>query len=176
MGVAREIPEERRRSRYVKSGTLSFVTERIDIPIQAEKVPGYAHPGDAGADIRSTEQLTLAPGERALVGTGIRLALPEGYAAFVVPRSGLAVKHGVTVLNSPGTIDAGYRGEVKVPLINHDVDTSFEIAPGDRIAQLIIMPVSQVNFVQTAELSESIRGAGGFGSTGVAHALPSERE
>lgn len=157
------------------SGTLACVAEQIDIPIQAQAtLPGYAHRGDAGADLRSTEALRLEPGERALIGTGIRMELPDGYAAFVVPRSGLAVKHGVTVLNSPGTIDAGYRGEIKVPLINHDPRTAFEIAVGDRIAQLIIMPVSQVNFVLADQLGDSERGAGGFGSTGVAHALPSE--
>ena len=150
------------------------MTNRIEIPIQAQQIPGYAHPGDAGADIRSAEHLVLAPGERALVSTGIRLGLPDGCAAFVVPRSGLAVKHGITVLNSPGTIDAGYRGEVKVPLINHDSTRSFTIEPGDRIAQLIVMPVSQATFIPSSDLGESDRGTGGFGSTGVSHELPSE--
>lgn len=141
------------------------------IPIIAEpsQIPSYARPGDAGADLRSAEALVLEPGERALVSTGISFALPDGFAAFVVPRSGLAVNHGITVLNSPGTIDAGYRGEVKVPLINLDRHASFEIAVGDRIAQLIVMPVSHATFVPVSELSESVRGTAGFGSTGVGH-------
>ena len=133
----------------------------------AEQLPSYAQPGDAGADLRSAEALVLQPGERALVATGIRFALPDGYAAFVVPRSGLAVKHGISIVNSPGTIDAGYRGEIKVPLINLDPREAFEIAPGDRIAQLIVMPVSRARFAPVEALDESERGEGGFGSTGV---------
>lgn len=133
----------------------------------ATSIPAYAQPGDAGADLRSSESLVLEPGARALVGTGIRFALPDGYVAFVVPRSGLAVKHGITVLNSPGTIDAGYRGEIKVPLLNTDPHAPFAIEPGDRIAQLIVMPVSRAVFVPVDDLSESERGAGGFGSTGI---------
>ena len=133
----------------------------------AGQLPSYAQPGDAGADLRSAEALVLQPGERALVTTGIRFALPEGYAAFVVPRSGLAVKHGISIVNSPGTIDAGYRGEIKVPLINLDPREAFEIAPGDRIAQLIVMPVSRARFAPVEALDESERGEGGFGSTGV---------
>lgn len=141
----------------------------VELPTIADEthLPAYARPGDAGADLRSTEALDLGPGERALVGTGIRFALPEGYVAFVVPRSGLAVKHGITVLNAPGTIDAGYRGEIKVPMLNTDRSESFRIEPGDRIAQLIVMPVSRAEFVSVAELPDSERGAGGFGSTGV---------
>lgn len=139
------------------------------MPIVAtrEQTPAYARPGDAGADLRSSEALTLEPGARALVGTGISFALPDGYVAFVVPRSGLAVKHGITVLNSPGTIDAGYRGEIKVPLLNTDQSTPFAIEVGDRIAQLIVMPVSRAEFVPVDELPDSSRGVGGFGSTGV---------
>ncbi|MBK0421272.1 dUTP diphosphatase [Leucobacter sp. CSA2] len=146
------------------------MTDVVEIPIQAaaaDLVPGYAHPGDAGADLRSTETVELAPGERALVGTGIAIALPEGYAAFVVPRSGLAAKHGITVVNAPGTVDAGYRGEIKVTLLNTDRERSFRVEPGDRIAQVIVMPVSRAEFVPVAELPESARGTGGFGSTGV---------
>ncbi|XPP25920.1 MAG: dUTP diphosphatase [Leucobacter sp.] len=141
----------------------------VELPTIADEthLPAYARPGDAGADLRSTEALDLGPGERALVGTGIRFALPVGYVAFVVPRSGLAVKHGITVLNAPGTIDAGYRGEIKVPMLNTDRSESFRIEPGDRIAQLIVMPVSRAEFVSVAELPDSERGAGGFGSTGV---------
>lgn len=126
----------------------------------------YAHPGDAGADLVSTEALRLAPGQRALVGTGVRIALPDGFVAFVVPRSGLAAKHGITIVNSPGTVDAGYRGEIKVSLLNTDAAEPYDIAVGDRIAQLIVMPVPRVTFVPVAELPDSPRGEGGFGSTG----------
>jgi len=138
----------------------------VDVPIIAAHVPAYAHPGDAGADLVSTEAVRLEPGERALVGTGVRIALPDGYAAFIVPRSGLAAKHGITIVNSPGTVDAGYRGEIKVTLLNTDAREAFEIAPGDRIAQMIVMPVPQVRFVPVDELRDSVRGEGGFGSTG----------
>ncbi|MDO4241659.1 MAG: dUTP diphosphatase [Microbacteriaceae bacterium] len=139
----------------------------VTVDICAEQVPVYALPGDAGADLRSTEALTLQPGERALVSTGVKVALPEGYALYVMPRSGLAVKNGVTVLNAPGVVDSGYRGEIKVPLINHDPREAFEIAPGDRIAQMVIMAVPRVIFNEVEQLSESVRGEGGFGSTGV---------
>lgn len=145
------------------------MTDVVELPIIAApgQQPAYARAGDAGADLRSSESLVLAPGDRALVSTGISFALPDGYVAFVVPRSGLAVKHGITVLNSPGTIDAGYRGEIKVPLLNTDRDEPFSIEPGDRIAQLIVMPVSRAEFVSVDELPSSERGVGGFGSTGV---------
>lgn len=126
----------------------------------------YAHPGDAGADLVSAEAVRLEPGQRALVGTGVRIALPDGYVAFVVPRSGLATKHGITVVNSPGTVDAGYRGELKVTLLNTDTAAAFDIAPGDRIAQLIVMPVPRANFIPVETLPASARGEGGFGSTG----------
>lgn len=138
----------------------------MDVLIIAPDVPAYAHPGDAGADLVSTEALRLEPGQRALVGTGVRIALPEGYVAFVVPRSGLATKHGITIVNSPGTVDAGYRGELKVTLLNTDADEAYDIAVGDRIAQLIVMPVSRATFIPVDELPDSVRGAGGFGSTG----------
>lgn len=140
--------------------------ESVDVPIIAAHVPVYAHPGDAGADLVSTEALRLAPGERALVGTGVRIALPDGYVAFVVPRSGLAAKHGITIVNSPGTVDAGYRGEIKVSLLNTDAREPYDIGVGDRIAQLIIMPVPRVTFIPVDELPDSSRGEGGFGSTG----------
>ena len=146
------------------------MTDVVEIPIRAETadlIPGYAHWDDAGADLRSTESLELAPGERALVGTGVSIALPTGYAAFIVPRSGLAAKHGITVVNSPGTVDAGYRGEIKVTLLNTDREQPFRVEPGDRIAQMIVMPVSRAEFVPVEDLPESVRGAGGFGSTGV---------
>ncbi len=140
----------------------------MDIPIIAAAAPVFAHPGDAGADLVSAERVRLEPGERALVGTGVRIALPEGHAAFVVPRSGLAAKHGITIVNTPGTVDAGYRGEIKVCLLNTDRTEAYEIEPGDRIAQLIVMPVPPVRFVPVEVLPESSRGEGGFGSTGYA--------
>jgi dUTP pyrophosphatase len=142
------------------------VIQSVDIPIIASHLPTYAHPGDAGADLTSTESVHLGPGERALVSTGVRLALPDGFAAFVVPRSGLAAKHGITIVNSPGTVDAGYRGEIKVSLLNTDRERAYDIAPGDRIAQVIIMPVTRANFVPVDVLPDSVRGDGGFGSTG----------
>lgn len=135
--------------------------------IKADDIPVYAHPGDAGADLKSSEALVLQPGERKLVGTGVSIALPDGFAAFVVPRSGLAAKHGITVVNSPGTVDAGYRGEIKVTLLNTDRENAFEVAVGDRIAQMIIMPVTRATFVPVETLPGSDRGTGGFGSTGV---------
>ena len=143
-----------------------MVIESVDVPIIAAHVPVYAHPGHAGADLVSAEELRLGPGERALVATGVRIALPDGYVAFVVPRSGLAAKHGITIVNAPGTVDAGYRGEIKVSLLNTDATEPYDIAVGDRIAQLIVMPVPRVRFVPVDELPESARGEGGFGSTG----------
>ncbi|MDN3309516.1 dUTP diphosphatase [Microbacterium oryzae] len=142
------------------------MTDIVDVPIVASEAPAYAHAGDAGADLVAAESLTLAPGERALVGTGVRIALPEGYAAFVVPRSGLAAKHGITIVNAPGTVDAGYRGEIKVALLNTDQREPYRVDEGDRIAQLIVMPVTRARFIPVDDLSDSARGAGGFGSTG----------
>ena len=132
-----------------------------DLPL-----PAYAHPGDAGADLMSTIDLTLAPGERALVPTGIALALPEGHVALVHPRSGLAARHGLSIVNTPGTVDAGYRGEVKVALINLDPVEAIELRRGDRVAQLVIQRVEQARFVEVSELPDSVRGDGGYGSTG----------
>lgn len=129
-------------------------------------MPSYAHPGDAGADLVAAESVRLEPGQRALVATGVRIALPEGYAAFVVPRSGLATRHGISIVNAPGTVDAGYRGEIKVNLINTDTGSAYDVAVGDRIAQLIIMPVARATFIEVDELPDSARGDGGFGSTG----------
>jgi dUTP pyrophosphatase len=130
------------------------------------ELPSYAHPGDAGADLYSRESFELQPGERRLVGTGVAIALPAGYAAFVHPRSGLAAQHGVSIVNTPGTVDAGYRGEIKVCLINTDHRHPVSIARGDRIAQLIIQKVSVAAFVTVDELPGSVRGIGGYGSTG----------
>ncbi len=129
-------------------------------------LPGYAHPGDAGADLMTSQDVTLAPGGRATVGTGVAIALPDGYAAFVHPRSGLAARHGVTVLNAPGTVDAGYRGEIKVTLLNTDTSTAVTLNRGDRIAQLVVQPVSRARFVEVERLPGSHRGDGGHGSTG----------
>jgi dUTP pyrophosphatase len=128
--------------------------------------PVYAHPGDAGADLRCREAFTLAPGERRLVGTGLAIALPDGYAAFVHPRSGLAAQFGVTVVNAPGTVDAGYRGEICVCLLNTDPRHPVGFVAGDRIAQLVVQQVSRARFVPAEELPESVRGFGGHGSTG----------
>ena len=133
-------------------------------------IPTYAHPGDAGADITSSESVVLAPGQRALVKTGVSIALPDGYVAYVMPRSGLALKHGIALVNSPGTIDAGYRGEIGVILLNTDREKEFHIEPGDRIAQLVIQPVVRAEFIPVSELPGTHRGAGGFGSTGVGKA------
>lgn len=146
------------------------MVETVEVLIKAPALPEYAHPGDAGADLHAAESVELAPGERAMVPTGVSIALPDGYAAFVVPRSGLASKHGVTVVNSPGTVDAGYRGEIKVTLLNTDRTEPYAIAVGDRIAQLVIMPVARARFVPVEKLPGSQRGEGGFGSTGYAAA------
>ncbi len=143
------------------------MAESVEVLITAQSVPSYSHPGDAGADLSSSEALTLAPGQRETVGTGVSIALPAGYVAFIVPRSGLAAKHGITVVNSPGTVDAGYRGEIKVTLLNTDSSDSFEIAIGDRIAQMIVMPVTQARFIPVEKLPVSERGESGFGSTGL---------
>lgn len=129
-------------------------------------IPTYAKPGDAGADIYSRIDLTIGPGERALVPTGISIAIPVGYAAFAHPRSGLAIKYGVSMVNAPGTIDAGYRGELQIILINHDLNESFIIKRGDRIAQLVFQKVESAEFIEVEELPGSGRGSGGFGSTG----------
>ena len=128
--------------------------------------PSYAHPGDAGADLCTTVDVHLEPGERALVPTGISIALPEGYVALVHPRSGLAARCGLSIVNSPGTVDAGYRGEVKVMLINLDPRAPIELARGDRIAQLVVQQVERATFVEVDELPGSVRGEGGYGSTG----------
>jgi dUTP pyrophosphatase len=128
--------------------------------------PSYAHPGDAGADLRAREDLTLQPGERRLVPTGVAIALPFGYVGLVHPRSGLATRHGLTVVNAPGTVDAGYRGEISVTLLNTDRSEPIMLRRGDRIAQLVIQRVETARFLAADALPDSVRGAGGFGSTG----------
>ena len=142
---------------------LQVLITRLDESIP---LPNYAKGGDAGADIVSRIDITLKPGERALVPTGISIALPDGYAAFVHPRSGLAIKHGVTMVNAPGTVDAGFRGELQCIMINHDPLESITFKKGDRIAQLVIQKVERAEFVEVKELPGSGRGTGGFGSTG----------
>lgn len=128
--------------------------------------PDYAHPGDAGADLRTRVDLQIAPGERVTAPTGTSIALPDGYAAFVHPRSGLAARHGLTIVNAPGTVDAGFRGEIMVTLLNTDLVETVHLARGDRIAQLVIQPVSRARFIRTERLPGSHRGSGGLGSTG----------
>ncbi|MDP2211704.1 MAG: dUTP diphosphatase [Candidatus Aquicultor sp.] len=142
---------------------------RIDIKMLDEElpVPQYAHEGDAGCDLRSRIDQTIPPGERALIPSGIAIAIPDGYAGFVQPRSGLAIKNGISIVNTPGLIDSRYRGEIGVILINTDKDTPFSIAKGDKIAQLVIQKVEWVEFAPVEELDETLRGADGFGSTGV---------
>lgn len=133
-----------------------------DLPL-----PRYAHPGDAGVDLVATADLVLGPGDRAQVGTGVAIALPDGYAAFVHPRSGLAWRAGLGIVNAPGTVDAGYRGEIIVVLVNHDLREAVHIRRGDRVAQLVVQRVEQARFVEVDTLPGSARGTGGYGSTGV---------
>jgi dUTP pyrophosphatase len=142
------------------------VTLRVRRLDAAAVLPARAHDDDAGYDLCAIEAAVLAPGERATVRTGIAIALPPAHAGLVLPRSGLAARHGISVVNAPGLIDAGYRGEIKVLLLNTDAREPFAIAPGDRIAQLVITPVAAPAVVETDELDATVRGAGGFGSTG----------
>jgi dUTP pyrophosphatase len=142
---------------------LEVLITRLDPGVP---LPAYARPGDAGADLVTAEDVVLAPGERALVRTGIAIALPDGYAGFVHPRSGLAAKHGITLVNAPGTIDAGYRGEIKVILLNTDAAAAASLHRGDRIAQLVVQRVEYATFREVPALPESPRGDNGFGSTG----------
>jgi dUTP pyrophosphatase len=142
---------------------MSFRFARLS---EHAKAPLRAHPGDAGCDLFAAEAVRLDPGERASVGTGIAVEIPEGSAGLVLPRSGLAAKHGISVVNAPGLIDAGYRGEVRVLLLNTDRSEPFEIEPGDRIAQLVIVEVGDADPVEAESLADSVRGHGGFGSTG----------
>jgi dUTP pyrophosphatase len=135
-------------------------------------LPTQAYDGDAGLDLAACERLELAPGERAIVGTGLAVAIPDGHAGLVLPRSGLAARHGITIVNAPGLIDAGYRGEVKVVLLNTDREEPFTVEPGMRIAQLVVVDVPGVSVVELDELSESERGVGGFGSSGVRSGQP----
>lgn len=133
---------------------------------EAARPPAQAHEGDAGYDLHAAEPVTIGPGERASVGTGIAVAIPSGQAGLVVPRSGLAARHGISVVNAPGLIDSGYRGELRVLLLNTDRSQPFDVEPGDRIAQLVLVDVETPELEEVTELDETIRGAGGFGSTG----------
>jgi dUTP pyrophosphatase len=142
---------------------VEVLIQRLDPDVP---LPSYAKGGDAGADLTTTIDFTIAPGARMLIPTGISIALPNGYAAFVHPRSGLAIKHGISMVNTPGTVDAGYRGELQVILINHDLTQSVSFKKGDRIAQLVIQKVETAEFIEVAELPGSERAGGGFGSTG----------
>jgi dUTP pyrophosphatase len=141
--------------------TLRF--RRLEV---AARPPAQAHDGDAGYDLHAAEAVTIDPGERVSVGTGIAVAIPEGQAGLVIPRSGLAARHGISVVNAPGLIDAGYRGELRVLLLNTDRTEPFTVEPGDRIAQLVLVRVETEELEEVAELDETARGVGGFGSTG----------
>ena len=153
------------------------MTDAVPVPVRRLDpdlpLPTYAHPGDAGADLVAAEDVELAAGERRLVRTGVALALPDGFVGLVHPRSGLAARLGVTLLNAPGTVDSGYRGEILVNLINHDPAATVKISRGDRIAQLLVQRVERAVFTAVDELPETVRGAGGHGSTGGHHALSS---
>jgi dUTP pyrophosphatase len=142
---------------------VDVLVQRLDTDLP---LPRYVHPGDAGVDLLSTIDATVEPGARALLPTGLAIALPAGFAAFVHPRSGLAIRHGLTVANAPGTVDAGYRGEIKVAVVNLDRDAAVDVRRGDRIAQLVVQRVEQVRFHEVEVLPGSARGDGGFGSTG----------
>lgn len=144
--------------------TIPVAVKKLDDGLET---PAYAYAGDAGLDLRSAEDVVLKPFERKAVSCGIAIAIPEGYAGLVMPRSGLAVKHGISIVNSPGLIDSNYRGEIKAILVNLDAHEDFVIARGDRIAQLVIIAVPVVELVELDSLDETNRGAGGFGSSGV---------
>ena len=147
------------------------MAQAVAVPIKrldsSLEMPAYAYAGDAGLDLRAAEDAVLKPFERKLVSCGIAVAIPQGYAGFVLPRSGLAAKHGISIVNAPGLIDSNYRGEIKAILVNLDPENAFEISRGDRIAQLVIMAVPPVVLEEVDELSETVRGEGGFGSSGV---------
>jgi len=157
--------QDRPRARALEplSASIRVLVQRLDRDLP---LPAYAREDDAGLDLYARDAITLAPGARGAVGTGIAIALPPGYAGFVLPRSGLALRHGVSIVNTPGLVDAGYRGEIRVILVNHDPTTPVTLARGDRIAQLVVQRVEHVELVEVGELPETARGAGGFGSTG----------
>ena len=151
---------------------MTHSSQNIEVPFVSDEPdrfrPAYAHNGDAAADLRAACSGVIEPGMRMLIPCGFAMALPEGYAGLVLPRSGLAAHHGITVLNAPGLIDSSYRGELMVSLLNTDSDNAFEFAKGDRIAQLLVIPYPQVSFSQVGQIDETERGVGGFGSSGIA--------
>ena len=151
---------------------MTHSSQNIEVPFVSDEPdrfrPAYAHNGDAAADLRAACSGVIEPGMRMLIPCGFAMALPEGYAGLVLPRSGLAAHHGITVLNAPGLIDSSYRGELMVSLLNTDRDNAFEFAKGDRIAQLLVIPYPQVSFSQVGQIDETERGVGGFGSSGIA--------
>lgn len=155
----------------IDSEPVQVLVHRLDPELP---LPAYAHPGDAGLDLLAREDVTLAPGGRAAVPTGVALALPAGYVGLVHPRSGLARKHGITVLNAPGTVDAGYRGEIQVILVNTDAAQTVTLRRGDRVAQLVVQAVAQAELIEVGSLPGSDRGEGGFGSTGGFGAMTAE--
>ena len=157
------VPPPHQPSSGPEPGDVDVAVVRLDAGLP---LPSYAHPGDAGADLHTTIDLELAPGERALVPTGISIALPDGFVALVHPRSGLAARHGLSIVNTPGTVDAGYRGEIKVMLINHDPRDTVVLRRGDRIAQLVVQRFERARFLEVGVLPDSVRGDGGYGSTG----------
>ncbi|AGZ45315.1 deoxyuridine 5'-triphosphate nucleotidohydrolase [Actinoplanes friuliensis DSM 7358] len=161
------------REEQIVTDTVAVQLRRLDPDLP---LPAYAHPGDAGADLVAAEDVELVPGARQTVRTGIAIALPEGYVGLVHPRSGLAARLGVTVLNAPGTVDAGYRGEILVNLVNHDPAATAKISRGDRIAQLVVQRVERAAFHVVDELSDTARGQGGHGSTGGHVALPAQQQ
>ncbi|RSN60036.1 dUTP diphosphatase [Actinomadura sp. WAC 06369] len=163
VGIVRWFPRRFDASARWTVGKVDVLIERLDPELP---LPSYAHPGDAGADLVAAEDVELPPGERAVVPTGIAIALPDGYAAFVHPRSGLGARLGVTIVNAPGTVDAGYRGEIKVTLLNTDPRATVRLRRGDRIAQMVVQRVETAVFHEVAALPGSARGTGGFGSTG----------
>jgi dUTP pyrophosphatase len=141
---------------------------KVRLLVPGAQLPTRAHEGDAGLDLRAAEPATIGAGERAAVGTGIAVEIPSGHAGLVLPRSGLALRHGIALVNAPGLIDAGYRGEIRVLLLNTDREQAFELEPGDRIAQLLLVPFAAAEPIEVPELADSERGAGGFGSSGSA--------
>jgi len=159
--VPGSLPAPLDEARFAPSVDVLLTRLDPDVPL-----PAYAHDGDAGADLVTTDDVVLWPGDRALVGTGVAVALPAGYAGFVHPRSGLAARHGLSVVNAPGTVDAGYRGEIRVCLVNLDRTESLTLHRGDRIAQLVVQRVEHARFQEVDELPASVRGTGGHGSTG----------
>jgi dUTP pyrophosphatase len=158
-----DAPQHPRSEAPVAAAGVEVPLTRVD---PSMPVPSYARRDDAGVDLSCTADVVLGPGERAVVGTGVAVALPPGYAGFVHPRSGLAARAGLSVVNTPGTIDAGYRGEIRVCLINHDPRHELHLRRGDRIAQLVVQRVEHVRFVEVTDLPASARGTGGYGSTG----------